>query len=557
VDQALAPAIVVYSIPRDQVYGYAFVQEDLKSGDEFSGALGMMILLIAFFVVYSSFARIVQEQRREIGVLRALGYSRVSVLGSYLYLAAVLGLVGSIIGILISFPIGRALTDFYIDMVLRTSATSFTMSTNAAISGLFFGPLTAMLACGIAVWGTVSMEPQAAIKGMRQKGRARMPKEKAKGHGGSRRFSYITYYTTRSISRHKMRTAFTVVAICFAIALGSMPIMLIASLSNSMTESVSDYEHWDLVVDYAYPLNVTAAAAVTAPGIVETVQIPKIVREWRQGGDSGMAVVIGLDMNQTLHTFAIERGRLPRGANEVMIGFKLSNDNGIGVGDTFQAVTASGITTLTVTAVVDDMLGQLFVDLPAIQELAGVLTFSGMYVRTAEGVATGVRDVLLGNLAVADVLYRDTMQSGLVDMMNSYTALLYIFALFGVTISTITIANIVFVGVLERYYEYAQLRAVGYSRRSITKSILTEILIILVICAIVAAPLSYAVIDAFSGAYKDFFPFYRTIIYLRDWIGYLIVVALTFAFGLLAAVPGIRYVSKMDIAKTVTGGQFG
>jgi hypothetical protein len=29
------------------------------------------------------------------------------------------------------------------------------------------------------------------------------------------------------------------------------------------------------------------------------------------------------------------------------------------------------------------------------------------------------------------------------------------------------------------------------------------------------------------------------------------------AFGLLAAIPGIRYVNRMDIAKAVTGGRFG
>jgi len=168
-----------------------------------------------------------------------------------------------------------------------------------------------------------------------------------------------------------------------------------------------------------------------------------------------------------------------------------------------------------------------------------------------------VKEVLLGNILVADVQFRDAMQSGLLDLMSSYTALLYIFALFGVTISTITIANIVFVGVLERYYEYAQLRAVGYSRRSITKSILTEILIVLAISSIVAAPLSYAVIVGFAPEYKDFWPVYTTILYLGDWLGYLIVVALTFGFGFLAALPGIRYVNKMDIAKTVTGGQFG
>lgn len=60
-----------------------------------------------------------------------------------------------------------------------------------------------------------------------------------------------------------------------------------------------------------------------------------------------------------------------------------------------------------------------------------------------------------------------------------------------------------------------------------------------------------------AARYTDFWPIYRTTLYLRDWLGYLIVVGVTFGFGMLAALPGIRHVNRMDLANIVAGGQFG
>jgi hypothetical protein len=71
------------------------------------------------------------------------------------------------------------------------------------------------------------MEPQAAIKGLHHRaGKLKVPKARtsAAREGGSR-VSYITRYTYRTLSRHKSRTALTVVAVSW-IERGFVPGML-------------------------------------------------------------------------------------------------------------------------------------------------------------------------------------------------------------------------------------------------------------------------------------------------------------------------------------------
>jgi len=556
VDEQYSSNVILYSIPKDQIYGYALIKADIDSGDDFAGIMAFLILLVAFFIVYASFSRIVQEQRKEIGVLRALGYSRRSVWFSYLYMAFVIGLISSILGLIVALPIGQGFSDYYMETIMFTKSLVFEIPSSALFAGILFGPLTACLACGIAVWGTVSLDPQDAIRGVHH--RKKIAKKKQKdAKDRRRRVSYIMLYTFRNMSRHKLRTSLTTVAVACSILLGGMAIMMIESFVNSIEQSVEEYEKWDLIVDYSFPLNETTAESLSSPDITDTVQISKMAGKWHLDNATNNAIIIGLERDQTLHEFNIAEGDLAENSDEIMIGYLFSIDYEMDPGDMLTIETSNGAIDFTVTAVVYDMLGDIYVDLDAVEQISGLLLFSGMYVTCTEGLIDDVKDELLLSPLIVSVQAKDSLESGLVDMMESYSEIIYIFSLVGVLISTITIANIVYVGILERYSEYGQLRAVGYSKRDISKSILSEITVIIAIGSVVGVPLMWFTLEAMVEFFKEFWPLYETVLTLSDWIGYVFVIVLVFLFGFLAALPGIRYLNKMDIAKTVAGGQFG
>jgi putative ABC transport system permease protein len=168
-----------------------------------------------------------------------------------------------------------------------------------------------------------------------------------------------------------------------------------------------------------------------------------------------------------------------------------------------------------------------------------------------------VKQTLLGSPMVASVQESGSLKSGMMDLFASYQDLLYLFGLISVLIAAIAISNIVYVSVLERRVEYGQLRAIGYRRRDVAKSVYLEVIIMIAIGAIVAVPLLLLVMESMVPTFREFFPVYQTILYLYDWYGYGVIVAMTFALGLLAAVPAIRYIGRLDVAKTMTGGRFG
>jgi putative ABC transport system permease protein len=571
INDRLSQNIIIYNVPKEEVYGYALVKEDLSAGESTTDLFAMLFLGIAFFIVYISFVRIVQEQQREIGILRALGYSRGKVLGSYLYMAFLIGGLSSLIGIILGLPMGMLMGQFYVDLMFGLNLySSIVIIPEFIVVSALFGPVTACSACLIAVWGTVTMEPQEAIRGTPRRFLKRWrgkPKKAAVKLGKPHKGSYITHYTFRNMGRHKIRTALTAVAIGGAMVVGSMSLIMMASFENSLYGAIEDYEKWDVLVEFSYPINGSAASTIDSPHVTEKVLISRAIAEWNiVGGKRGQAVLIGMDKDQDLHKFNLDSGRTSRNLFEAMANKQFAEDNGFGTGDLLHFSTGANCTgpqagnctvDLKVVGLVEDIIGSVFVDIEVMDDIVGTVVYSGMYVKTAPGTAKQATKDFRASPLVSEALTRDSIRIGLFDMMGDYTALLYVMSLFGIAIAAPTLANIVFISVLERYPEYGQLRAIGYSKKAIRKSMLLELMAIVTTGVIIGVPLTYGLIWAIEDMFKSFFPMYDTLLYLKDWGDYIVVSLMVYGVALLAALPGIRLVNKMDIADTVAGGRFG
>jgi putative ABC transport system permease protein len=72
-------------------------------------AMSLLALLVGVFLIYSSISFAVVQRRRVIGILRALGATRGGVLAMVLTEAAILGLAGAAIGLVLGVLLGREL----------------------------------------------------------------------------------------------------------------------------------------------------------------------------------------------------------------------------------------------------------------------------------------------------------------------------------------------------------------------------------------------------------------------------------------------------------------
>lgn len=73
-----------------------------------------LIILIAAFNILGSLTMTVIEKRREIGVLKAMGATQSGIMKIYLFEGFVVGVVGSILGLLIGFGVGEAQIKYHL-----------------------------------------------------------------------------------------------------------------------------------------------------------------------------------------------------------------------------------------------------------------------------------------------------------------------------------------------------------------------------------------------------------------------------------------------------------
>ena len=87
-----------YVLTRDSNVGYSCFRNDSDIVESISTVFPVFFFLVAALVCMTTMSRMVEEQRTQIGVMKALGYSNRKIMGKYIFYAGSAALTGSVIG---------------------------------------------------------------------------------------------------------------------------------------------------------------------------------------------------------------------------------------------------------------------------------------------------------------------------------------------------------------------------------------------------------------------------------------------------------------------------
>jgi len=127
----------------------------------FVSAIGGISMIVAGVSILNIMMMSVTERIKEIGIMRSIGAQRREVMSMFLYEAAILGVAGSIIGGLLSFLGGYAISS----LMLQTTKYLFVPSTMIHIVyGMAFGIFVCLI-CGIyPAWRAANLNPIEALR---------------------------------------------------------------------------------------------------------------------------------------------------------------------------------------------------------------------------------------------------------------------------------------------------------------------------------------------------------------------------------------------------------
>ena len=94
-----------YVLDRNQNTGYASYSQDSERIANIGKVFPFVFFVIAALISLTSMTRMVEEQRVQIGTLKALGYTKGKIALKYILYAVLATLIGGIIGMLLGFRI--------------------------------------------------------------------------------------------------------------------------------------------------------------------------------------------------------------------------------------------------------------------------------------------------------------------------------------------------------------------------------------------------------------------------------------------------------------------
>ncbi|WP_336085924.1 ABC transporter permease [Nocardia sp. SSK8] len=575
------------------------VSEALTFINYFLLAFGAIALIVGTFIIYNTFSMIVAQRLRELALLRAIGASRAQVGRSVVSEAVVIGLIGSVLGLLAGIGLAFGLSALLNAFDLGLPTGSLTVLPRTAIVALLVGLIVTVASAYAPARRAAKVPPVEAMRsefastgdslrvrtafgavlavaggvlvyvGAQGTGK---PAAATVGIGAlalilavllaapalarpmvlvlgvlTRPFGAIGQMARNNAVRNPRRTAAT----AFALTLGLMLVSAIGILGASAKTSVGVLIDKGVKAEYVLagpqmigaPIGAVDAVRDQVPGISDVTGIRFV--GFKVDGDQLGATSPDGPLDPVMDIDMISGSSTPA-ENGILVGATEAEDRGWKQGDTIEITSLDNKKlALTVGGIFADnaLLGPMVVDPGVYEQLMppSLRTNIFVLVKAEPGADLAAMRTNLEQatepFVVVQVQDHEEFKGAQGRQINTLLAILYGLLALAVVIAVLGIINTLALSVVERRREIGMLRAVGTQRSQVRRTIYLESMLIAIFGAIVGLVLGIALGVGFLRTLRDLGIDQITI----PWSQLVTVLIASAVVGVLAAVwPGIR-----------------
>jgi putative ABC transport system permease protein len=324
-ENILAPYVILDVVPQEEQPSNAAVLLQLKQMGDFSAVFPFLFLIVGALATYILLTRIIHNQRSQIGLMRAQGYTCRAILVHYLSFALVIGIAGATAGTIASYFLSGFVTGFYVDM-LGIPYTKREISWVAVGEGLFIGIIPCILAGVFPALSASRLCPSEAMRNMVCTLGRKSPLERI--FPILARLSFI-------------RSLCTIIGVAFGIGLILFSASFIDSIDEFMSLQYDGIQRYDARINFAQPQSGTLSSEVEGwEGVKSVEPVLQVPVRLEHQGNSYSTALIGLSPESELYGLNSINGSQVSVSDEgILLGEAMRDELNVHVGDVITIVS--------------------------------------------------------------------------------------------------------------------------------------------------------------------------------------------------------------------------
>lgn len=482
----------VYVLGRDTNMGYASFENDSAIISGVAKVFPVFFFLVAAMVCMTTMSRMIEEQRTQIGVLKALGYSSASIIGKYLTYSGSGALIGSVLGYFGGTWIFSVVIWTSYKMMYDMGEMSYVMN----VGLLLVSTLVAFLCSA----GTTFFSCRQELQEMA----ATLMRPKAPKVGKRvllekipfvwNRLKFLDKVSVRNLFRYKRRFFMMIIGVsgCTALLVAALGVKdSIATIAETQYNEISLYDMLVNIDEEPEPVEGLQSTLWLSGKSVD-------LSTEDETSDENLLIISNgenFDEYMKLHTEEGVAIDLPE-TGEVIVPFKLADKMELSVGDTIHLQNSDlkgG--DVVVSAIYESYIDNYVILMPDTYEtlFKEPVEYNQMFVNVEENADVyKMGSALMKQDAVSRVTISEDMKAQITDMLGSLYYVVILVIAFGAMLAFVVIYNLNNINITERIREIATIKVLGFYKEETNSYVFRENAVLTLIGSLVGLVLGWA-----------------------------------------------------------------
>lgn len=540
-------------IDRENQISNKMLSEEMRGLQSMAGAFPVVFFIVAAVIIYIMMSRMVENQRTQIGVLKALGFSNMQVLYHYLSYSVFIAITGSAIGSIFGMYLGAAFTNLenmYFHLPLADMRMYPDLILPASALTLIFCLLAGYNSCKkvFKILPSEAMLPKAPPIGKK----IFMERVKLIWDNTTHAWRMIL----RNVFRHKRRALLTSTGIIFCVALLLVAFSMKDSIDFMVEQQYKNIQDYDIKVSFSRLLNLEEILEIRNISHVAKVEPVletgvEIQNGWRKKTIGFTALIKNPEMYRVVDKSG-QALSLPK--DGILIPEKLSTSLDIKPNDTVflkPYFPGKEKREVTVKGIAAQYIGlSAYTSMENVNHIfgEGLMGNSAVIKLQDSTFEKDVKDELKNMASVASVQSKSDALNALMKNMGAMSSSIGVMILLAAILSIAVVYNTATINIFERQRELATLKVLGFKDNEIKKLIFNENYMITVFAILVGLPFgNWLGITMMLSFTTDFYSFP----FIAESRTYVLSAVLTLLFTMLANFILMKKIKSISIVEVL------